>query len=421
MKLTEKYGDFVCLRPGHTYLVNHPDYIKHILQDNHSNYCKGPRYRVLTPLLGDGLFTIDGEFWKSQRRLVQPAFNREHIAGTAANAANATEAMLERWAGAADRGQPLDIRDEMIRLTLAINLQSMLGSQGIEETERLGQAFLVMEHEMNLVEEFLPIRLPANFPTPGRLRFRRARRTVDDFINRVISERRRDGPQGSDLLSILVFARDEQTGEGINDQILHDHMLTFLNSGHETVADACTWTFYVLSQYPDVYRKLHKEVEVALGGRPPGVADLPALAYTQSAIQETMRLYPPGWGFGRTAIADDEIGGYAIPANSLVIMSPYVTHRSPAWWDSPDVFDPERFSAERSRGRPRFAYYPFGAGPRQCIGMYLAMMEVPLIIAMVTQKYRLNLVPGQRIRPKPRISLKPNREVWMTLQSASQP
>jgi cytochrome P450 len=241
--------------------------------------------------------------------------------------------------------------------------------------------------------------------------------TLDNVVYAIINERRKqpvdlDTP---DLLWMLLSARDEETGEGMSDQQLRDEVLILLLAGHETTATALTWTWYLLSQHPEVESRLHDELDTVLGGRRPSVEDLDKLPYTRMVIQEVLRLYPPAFGFTRHAVAEDEIGGYRIPANSMVFLTPYCTHRHPACWEEPEVFDPERFTPERSAGRPRFAYFPFGGGPRQCIGNAFALMEAQLVLASVAQRYCLRLVPGHPVEPQVQLTLRPRYGLPMTL------
>jgi cytochrome P450 len=413
------YGDLVCLSPGRIYLVNHPDYIQHVLQDHHDNYCKGPRYRVLEPLMGNGLFVSDGAFWKRQRRLSAPAFDRRHIARYAKVIEVELAAMLERWAGPARAGAPVDLRQELIELTLTALLKTMFGGEAPAELGRLAQAMLTMENSIQLLNAANRFRLPAWLSTPKRRRFAAARRWVDGFLARTIERRRRDGRPGDDLISLLLFTRDPETGEGMDDHQLHDELITFLNAGHEATADALIWALVLLGRHPEVAERLHLELATRLNQRQPRFEDLERLPYTQQVVQETLRWMPVAWIIARTAIGPDRLGGHPIPAGAFLLLSAYVVHRDPAWWDQPERFDPDRFTAERIAARPRYAFFPFGGGPRTCVGVNLAMMEVPLILASVCQAYRIELVPGQDIRPVPRVLLKPNRQVFARLQSWS--
>ena len=408
------YGGVVTLSPGRIYLVTHPDGVKHVVQDNHTNYIKGPWYKVLKPLMGDGLFSSDGELWKRQRRLVQPAFQRKHHPGMAAIVADATRGMLDRWEANASRGQAIDARGEVILLTLEILLRSMFSGDLIGHEQELREAVIEYEQHMDLVSAVNSVKLPAWFPTAGRRSFQHAVRTLENFIFRVVDERRRTQTNNGDLVSLLLWARDEETGESMSDRQIRDELMTMLQAGHDTVSDAIAWTWFLLAKHPGVRQRVAQEVDSVLGGRSPRFEDLALLAYTDRVIQESMRIYPPAWVFARTPVEDDVIGGYHIPAKSLVVISPYVTHRLPEIWEKPEIFDPDRFLPERSERRPRFAYYPFSAGPRQCVGASMAVLESQMIISMAAQRYQLSASPDLSPGLKPRISLTADCTLWLT-------
>lgn len=415
------YGDVVRLRMGPrvAYLLTHPDHIKHVLQENYRNYPKSVMYRKLYPLVGRGLLTSEGDFWRRQRRLIQPGFQRERLAAFVPVMTDTTEAMLARWKAYADSGQPLDVAAEMMRLALAIVGRTLFSTDVSGEAEAVREALTFALARIDRRVTAL-VSWPERLPTPANRRFQRAIRTLDDIVYRMIDERRRraDGP--ADLLSMLVGARggaDDGAAEGMTDTQLRDEVMTLMLAGHETTANALAWTWYLLSTHPGVQRRMGSELAEVLGGRAPTYEDLPKLSYTTRVIQESMRLYPPVWIIDRNAVEDDEIDGYPIPAGAFVILSPYVTHRLPSLWENPEGFDPERFGEEPSAGRPRFAYFPFGGGPRLCIGNHFAMMETQLVVATVAQRYRLDLVPGQLVRPEPRITLRPREGVRVTLHA----
>jgi cytochrome P450 len=409
-----RYGGVVTLSPNRAYLVTDPDGVKHILQDNHTNYIKGPWYQVLRPLMGDGLFSSDGDYWKRQRRLIQPAFQRKHHPRMAGIVVDSTSRMLQRWEGHASRAEAVDGRVEVILLTLEILLRSMFSGDLIGSEQVLRDAILDCSRHMDLVGAVKIVKLLTWFRFAKRHRFQRAIRTLDDFILRVVDQRRRNQVDNGDLVSLLLWARDEQTGESMSDRQIRDELMTMLQAGNDTVADAVSWTWYLLAKHPEVRQRVELEVDSALKGRPPGFEDLPTLDYIHRVITEAMRIYPPAWVFARSAMKDDVIGGYHIPAEALVIVSPYVTHRLPGLWEDPERFDPDRFLPERSQGRPRFAYFPFSAGPRQCIGASIAMMEAQMIIAMAAQRYRLSVPPGFSPGLKPRISLTADCAIALT-------
>jgi len=421
VEVARRYGGVVTLSPRRIFLVTHPEYVKHVVQDNHTNYIKGPWYKVLKPLMGDGLFSSDGELWKRQRRLVQPAFQRKQHPTIAAIIADATCSMLERWEENASHGQAIDARGEIILLTLEILLRSMFSSDLIGYEQELREAIIEYERHMDLVSGVNSVKLPVWFPSAGRRRFQGAVRTLERFIFQVVERRRQTQTNNGDLVSLLLWARDEETGESMTDRQIRDEIMTMLQAGHDTVSDAISWTWYLMAKHPDVRQRVEREVDSLPGGRPPRFEDLPALEYTNRVILESMRIYPPAWVFARTPVEDDVIGGYHIPAKSLVAISPYVTHRLPEFWENPEIFDPDRFLPEKAQGRPRFAYYPFSAGPRQCVGAGLAMLEAQMIIAMAAQRYQLAAPVGFSPGLRPRISLTADCTIWLTPISRRSP
>jgi cytochrome P450 len=410
-----RYGDVVTLRANKTYLVNAPDAIARIFQDNHFNYTKGERYvTALEPLFGRGLLTSEGDLWRRQRRLIQPVFHRVNHDAYAEAIVQETRTRLDGWRAAARSGTAVDLRDEMTQLTLGILMRTVFGRSSGAEIDEVGRAFLAAHHEMDLAAAFLPVRLPAWVPTPGRVRFNRAIRVIDSFIERMIAERQGAGP-GTDFLSRLLAARDAETGAAMPPRQVRDEVITMLAAGHDTVTEALTWTLYLVAQHPDVDTRAHREVADAIGTRVPVAADLKACPFVTQTVEESMRLFPPIWGVMRTATDEDVLGGYTIPAGARVLVSPYVVHRSADIWPEPERFLPGRFAAEQASARHRFAYFPFGAGPRQCVGAQFAMLEVPLIAAMIWREFSVRLKPDQGIRPLPRVSLRADRPVWAHL------
>ncbi|MGO9604737.1 MAG: cytochrome P450 [Candidatus Binataceae bacterium] len=413
----KRYGDVVRYRlatmPG--FVVVHPEGIKHVLQENHRNYVKSPDYRILARLLGDGLLTSEGELWTRQHRLIAPVVHHERITEFGATMVDSTLRMLDRWNPIASERRSFDVCNEMMKLTLEI-IARVLPKVEIagELTRQIGNAVTLVNERFG--EFDLGTLLPF-LPTPANLRSRRAGLTLHRIIASVIAERRLDGRDRGDLLSLLLAARDPDTGVAMNDKELRDELLTMILAGHETIANALSWTWYMLSQNPEPEQKLHRELIDVLGGRAPTIADLPNLPYTAIVINESMRLYPPVWAVGRSPIADDQILGFAIPKGASVMLCPWLTHRHPDFWEEPERFDPERFSPEQSAIRPRHAYFPFGGGPRQCIGNVLALTEATLILASVAQKYRLRMVPGHRVDPQPLVTLRPRYGLKMTLEA----
>ncbi len=407
VKVAGRYGDFFQYPVGFwtIYVANHPDAVRHILQENHRNYTKATfQYRLLGQVAGNGLLSSDGAFWRRQRRLAQPAFHRESLAALGTVMAEATEGMVQRWQLFAARGEVFDADHEMMVLALEIVGKSLFGTSFADRADSITKAVHAALDEV-VYRARTPIALPLSIPTPRARRFRRAVKTLDEAVYAII-EQRRNGTRHHDLLSMLLAARDEETGEGMSDAQLRDEMVTLIVAGHETVASALTWAWYLLAQHPDAERRLHDELAAVLGGRAPTVQDLPALSYTRAIVEETLRLYPPAWLITRRAADVDEIGGYRIPAGALVVVSPYLTHRHPAFWENPERFEPERFAPERSE-RPRFAYFPFGGGPRLCIGNNFALMEAQLVLATVAQRYRLELAANGPVEVVPGVTLRP--------------
>lgn len=404
-----EHGDFVRIRlgPYRVYLLLDPEHVGHLLQKNPGNYLKDG-YEHNEPLTGHGLLTSEGEFWRRQRRLVQPAFHKERLRGMVETMTDATEEMLGRWQDHLGKGgrRPLEIDAEMSRLTLSIVSRTLMGADVSSGASEVGRSLeYTLWYSFRRTGRFF--NPPFGFPTPKNLRYMRAIRTLDAIVYSLIDGRRGSGEDGGDLLSMLVQARDAETGEGMGRKQLRDEVMTFLAAGYETTARALAWAFYLLVRNPEESRKLREELERVLDGCTPAYEDLPRLVYTKMFVQESMRLYPPVWGLARRAKGEDEIGGHRVSKGSRLIISSYVTQRHPAFWENPEKFDPERFTPERSEGRPRYAYFPFGGGPRQCIGVNFATMEATLITAMVAQRFDLSLVPGHLVEPQANLTLKP--------------
>lgn len=413
---SRRYGDVVEIRfpPFRNILVTGPSGIRHILQDNHRNYWKGLVLGKLKRIAGEGLVFSDGALWRRQRQLIQPAFHRERISALAGMMVDTIAARLDRWQAHVATEHPFDVAAEMSHLTLDIVSQALFGADLGEDKEEFTRAVSAgMAYANHLLNHFFP--LPLAVPTPANRRGRRAIAGMDRVVWKIIEARRRDRQDRGDLLAMLINARDAETNEAMDDQQLRDEAVTFLVAGHETTAVALSWAWHLLSVNPDAERRLHREIADVLGTRPPSLRDLGDLRYARMVLEESMRLYPPAWAAVREAYHDDEIDGFRVPAKTVVTLSPYVTHRHPAFWDDPERFDPERFSAERSAGRPDYAYFPFGGGPRGCVGRQFALMEGQLILAMVAQRFRLQAVPGHPIEPDPILTLRPRYGVPMTL------
>ena len=413
--LTRRHGHVVCFRGLYrAYQITHPRDIEHVLQTNAQNYTKGRNYKKFIPATGNGLLVSDGALWRRQRRLAQPAFHRQRLAAFAAVMAREAEAHARRWQQLAGSGRPLDVAEEMMHLTLRIVGLTMFTTDLTAETDLIGRSLKVIRaHSIRAM--WRPVNFPVWVPTPSNRRFRRALADGDRVMHQLIAARRSGEVQNDDLLSLLLRARDEETGEGMSDEQLRAEVVTIIGAGHESTAVTLSWTWYLLSQHREAEERLHEELGRELSGRTPTLEDLPRLTYTTMVIEEAMRLYPPAWALSRTAVGADTLGGYPVAAGSEALMIPYVTHRHPDFWDDPDEFRPERFAPAAKESRPRFSYLPFGAGPRQCIGQHFAMTEMLTIIAVLAQRFRLRLAPGGAVEPEASITLRPREGVPVIL------
>ena len=414
--LAREYGHVLRFKGLYTsYLLTHPADVERVLQTNAHNYVKGRSYQKFRDSTGNGLLISDGELWRRQRRLVQPSFHRRHLAAFAQTMAREAEAQVARWRGPAARGETLDAAEEMMRLTLRIVGLTMFSTDLTAEADIIGRSLdVIRAHAIRRMWQ--PVSIPAGWPTPSNLRFRRALADGERVINSLIDARRSGRVENEDLLSLLIKARDEETGAGMSDEQLRAEAVTIIGAGHETTAVTLSWLWYLLSERREVEERLHAELERELGGRTPTIEDLPRLRYTQMACEETMRLYPPAWALSRTALGPDTYGGYPVAAGSEALLLTYVTHRHPDFWDDPEKFDPERFAPERAAARPRFSYYPFGGGPRQCVGQHFALTEMLIIVGTVAQNFKLRLAPGHKVEPEASITLRPRTGLHVTLR-----
>jgi cytochrome P450 len=408
------YGDVVALPLGvrRFYLLCHPDHIKDVLQDHESVFHKSVAAERIKPLFGESLTTVDGEDWHRRRRLMRPAFTPPRTAAFVPLIARATEAMLERWREPAERGRPFDVFVEMTELTRAIILRTLFGDVPAGEGRAVGQAIALVAQRVNQ-SLWSPFGWLRRFAPPHR-EYDHALHVLDAFIARRIDEGRRRR-SGGDLLWVLLAARDAETGVGYDDTKLRDELKALFVAGHATTASGLAWIWYLLAQNGDVRGRLQQELRRVLEMRIPTAADLPDLEYTRMVIDETLRLYPPTWVTARTTTDAVDVGGYHLPARATVLLSPFVTHRHPAFWGDPERFEPARFSSGHTT-RPRYAYFPFGGGPRACIGSVFALMEMQVIVAMVSQRYELSLAPGRLVQPDPRSVLAPRHGVEVVLE-----
>lgn len=417
-----EYGDVVRYRLGwrtfHT--VSHPDLAREVLVQGQHIFGRPSQDsppRGLRLVLGQGLLGSSGDFWLRQRRMMQPIFHRRRIATMAEQMTAAGERMLARWAHYAP-DEPVDIAKEMMAVTLDIITQTMFSSNLMGQVDEIGEALTVaLRFALRNLETPWP--LPLSWPTPANRQFKQATKTLHKIINSLIEKRRASGERHDDLLDMLLHAQDEETGERMDDQQLLDELITIFAAGHETTANALTWTWYLLAQHPDILQRMRAELKQGLGGRTPNVADLPNLPYTKQVLQEAMRLYPPAPLLLQLAHSDATINGYHVPEKTLVVVSIYNIHRHPDFWPEPNKFDPERFRPENSQTRHRLAYMPFGAGQHLCIGKHFALMEGHLLLAQVAQKHDLRLLPGHRVEKEMAISLRPRYGLPMTCHPLS--
>jgi len=413
--LAAQFGDisYFKLGPQEAFFLNHPDYIKDVLVTNHQHFHKGLALQRAKRLLGEGLLTSEGEFHRRQKRLAQPAFHRARIASYAQVMTDYAKQTRERW----HDGEILDMSEEMMRLTLGIVGKTLFDADVVSDAEDVGEAMTVVMDLFNTIT--IPFfELLQKLPLPQLRRFDSAKARLDAIIYRLIEERRRSGEDRGDLLSMLLLAQDtEGDGGAMTDEQLRDEVMTIFLAGHETTANALTWTWYLLSQNPAAEAKLHEEIDRVLDGRLPTFEDVAQLKYTEMVLAESMRLYPPAWAIGRLAMNEFEIAGYMVPAKSLVLMSQFVMHRDPRYFPDPLRFEPGRWTAEARESRPQFSYFPFGGGPRRCIGEGFAWMEGVLLIAALAQQWQMRLVPNHPVALKPVITLRPKYGMRMTLIS----
>ena len=407
------FGDVVPLRLGfrRAFLVYHPDAIEQVLVTRNRDYQKSPGVRLLRSLFGDGLLLSEGDFWLRQRRLVQPAFHRQRVSAYGEVMTAYTTRRLAQW----KEGTTVEINAEMMALTQAIVAKTLFDADVADETRTVGDAIQVLMEDFNVRIGSLLQLLPDWVPTPANVKARRAIRRLDAIVYRMLAERRRSTEDRGDLLSILLHAQDADDGSRMTDTQVRDEVMTLFIAGHETTAVALSWIWYLLSHHPEVDARLAEELRAVLEGRPPTAADLPRLTYAEMVVTEAMRLYPPAYALGRQAITRTEVAGHPIPARVIVIVPTWVVHRDARWFPDPDAFRPERWADGAARQLPRFAYLPFGGGPRQCIGSSFAMMEAVLLLATIAQHFRLTLLPGQTVTPTPYVTLRPEPGMRMLL------
>jgi cytochrome P450 len=412
-RCTRDYGDFVRVRLGVTpcVVIGHPNLVEEVLVTRNHDYRKGFATRRLGSLLGNGLLLNEGDFWLRQRRLMQPAFHRQRLSSMADAMIATTSQLLDGWRD----GETRSINQEMTEVTVRIVGHTLFGTEVGEDLARIRAASRVTtEHFRSRLFTLLTL-LPDNVPTPGNLRYLRAVRDLDRLVSRIVAERRASGRDGEDLLGMLLLARDE-TGRGMDDRQLRDEVLTLLLAGHDTTALTLTWAFVLLATHPSVADRLRTAVRATLGERPPMAGDAARLTFADHVVSETLRLYPTAWAIGREALRDTEVGGQRVPRGTTVLISPWTLHRDPRFWDEPEAFAPERWSDDSGQQTPRYAYLPFGAGQRVCIGAGFAQLEATLVLATIVRRFRLDLAEPERgVQPWPVVTLRTRGDVPMRL------
>ncbi len=402
-RCTREYGDVVPLRfgPNLVILLNHPTDLEDVLARKNRSFIKGRYYQLLTPLLGNGLFTSEGDFWLRQRRLAQPAFHRERIAAYARVMVDFTEQTLATWRP----GESRDVNADMMQLTFRVVAKALFDADVAGDAHEMGTALALTLHDLDKEINGLGLLIPPGWPTPGRLRLRQNVKRLDRIVFRMVQQRRLAGDDRGDLLSMLLQALDED-GTRMSDRQVRDEAMTLMLAGHETTALTLSWLWALLARHPDVESRLHQELATVLGDRPPSIEDLPALRYTEMVVREALRLYPPTVALGRETIQEVQIGDYRLPPHTNVMFTPFTVHRDPRWYEDPDAFRPERWADGLAQRIPRFAYFPFSGGPRLCIGQQFALMEAVLMVADIARRYRLVMAPGTEVKADPALTLR---------------
>jgi cytochrome P450 len=403
-ELFARYGDIYRVyapgRKSYTYVIHHPDDVKRVLVSNHKNYTKGVGLDRVKILLGNGIMTSEGDFWRRQRYMMQPMFHRRVITEFARVIDDANDRFIARWEAQAERGESVNVTDDMSALTLDIVLRAVFG-RDLERlsTESGGNPFAVVTQE------------------PARnLQFAYKFRSLGKLVAALMRRRASEADEHVDFLAMLMSARDKETGDAMSERELIDEVMTLVVAGHETTASALNWTWYLLALHPQVESRLHAEIDAAPVAAASSLARMEALPYTQQVVNEALRLYPPGWLLSRRALGADVLAGFEIPAGADVLLSPYLLHRHPRFWPDPDAFKPERFASENEASRPRFAYMPFAAGPRHCIGETFALYEMLMHLYKVARRYRLIYLPAEPVELEAQINLRTKKPLYMRLE-----
>jgi cytochrome P450 len=400
-----QYGDAVRIPVGHKqlYFFNHPDYAKHVLADNAGNYHKGIGLVHARRALGDGLLTSEGELWRKQRKVIQPTFQSKRIAAQAGLIGQEAVKLATRLRQHEGKG-PVNVMEEMTGLTIGVLGRALLDAD-LDEFTSMGASFAMVQDQA-MFELTTLSTVPSWIPLPRQLRFRQARNDLQQIVDELVEIRRPTLEGRDDVLSRLIVSTSEEADQRVGRERLRDELVTLMLAGHETTASTLSWTLYLIDKHPEVWERLHQEAVSVLGDRVPSFEDLGKLRYTSMVIEETMRLYPPVWMLPRRSLAPDDVGGYHVPAGADVVVCTYTMHRHPKFWPDPERFDPERFEPDRNSDRPRYAYIPFGAGPRFCVGNHLGMMEAAFVIAALAREMRLVKAKGYEVVAEPMLSLR---------------
>jgi cytochrome P450 len=417
VELQRQYGGIVRVRMG-PYLVHQvtePEHVKHVLQNNARNYVRGRFYRGFNLFFGRGMLTTDGDEWRARRAVSRPFFHRARLRAGAPTITDTVGELLECWRPMADSGELVDLTDDMMRLSMGVLGRLLYGVDLREHAERLMPAVRFALKAMILTGEVKQL-LPRWVPTPYQRRLRHHQGVLNAAMDGIIDLHRAGGGSPDSVVAALLAATRPDSGKPWTQQQIRAELKTIFLAGHETTGCALTWTLYAVAQHVEVRRRLEAELAEVLGGRPPTADDLPRLPYLRQVVDESLRLYPPVWLFPRDAVADDEIGGYHIPAGSTILVPVYAAHHNAATWESPEAFDPDRFCPARRRP-DRYDYFPFGGGARKCIGMDLALLEIQLAVAMICQRYRLSLAAGHPVTPAALVSLRPVPQVLVSIST----
>ncbi len=418
-ELQPRFGDISTIRFSirKVSYIQHPDLIQHVLQENNRNYTKSLRYEQLRHLLGNGLLTSEGEFWLRQRRLIQPAFHKHKLETLCDQMVQCTRESIRELD--VQSSSTMDIAPHMMALTLQVVGKTLLSADVKSDARVVAEALGYLLRAVN-IRTRTPVLLPLWVPTPHHLKIKKSIRAINNVLDKIFSERREQPSSVSDLLSMLMEARYEDTGEPMNNQQLRDEVMTLFVAGHETTANALSWTLYLLALHPGELKKCQDEIDRVLKDRDPVFTNLNHLAYLTMVIEESMRLYPPAWVIGRKTVMPDTLGGYHFGRGHNMLISPFALHRDKRFWNEPAKFIPERFTPDEVKKRPKFAYIPFGGGPRLCIGNNFAMMELQIVLAMLLKRFHITPDPGRTPVPEPLITLRPGGGMWLTLTTREQ-